>query len=176
MAGSIAIISQVVGVISTVSGFLGKKKQAKFADTGAKARQEAADIQTAQQQNQERSDRRKRFREERVRRAQILQSASNAGVSVSSGAVGAVSALGTNTGAAISGSLARSSAREGIAGQNRIAGAAAQSAAQAGATAGLFAAGVGVFETGIDIFKSGIFDTSTNTSGTTGSRGIPVFT
>lgn len=175
MAGITAfqVISAAISAVGVVGGFLGGKKQAKFSAQGAKARKEGADITAARGQIDDRFARRQKTREERVRRAQIVASAEGAGVTGSSGAIGAISVLGTNTGGAIAGSLGAAKARQGVGQANQAAANATASQQQSASQANLFAAGIGAFQTGLDLTKDFDIFSSSPTGGGAGGTSLP---
>lgn len=66
-----------------------------------RAQQEAQQKQENMQRARDAQARRQKVREERVRRAQIMQRSANMGVGASSGMMGSIGSLGTQTGASL---------------------------------------------------------------------------
>lgn len=62
-----------------------------------RAQKRAAKVQSAMQKNEDTAKRRQMLREERIRRAKILQASEATGTAGSSGELGALSSLGTQT-------------------------------------------------------------------------------
>lgn len=89
-----SITAIVVSATATGASIHAQRQGAKKQERLAK---EANAVSRAQQQAQDITARRKAAKEERIRRAQISQAATNVGVSGSSGAAGAISAVATNT-------------------------------------------------------------------------------
>lgn len=87
--GTLMLIGGGLMVAGTVAQIEGQRK-------ASNAQEDARGQQMAQNASEAARERRQQIREERVKRAQILQSASNTGVSDSSGAAGAVGSLSTN--------------------------------------------------------------------------------
>lgn len=153
-----AVVATVATVASTVVQMQAAKKAQRLQEEANRQRKEASDISLAQSENVERARRRQRIREERVRRAQIIQGASNAGVGESSGQIGSISVLGTNTGTAIAQSFAGRRARSGIAAANQRAVDLDTSAQNAITRGALFASAIGAFSTAVGgVAKSGLF-------------------
>lgn len=86
----VAAVGAATSVYSTVQQAQAGKKQAG-------AMKEASDVAAAQQRQQEQEQRRQQVRQQRIRSAQIEQGAANQGASASSGELGSLSALSTNT-------------------------------------------------------------------------------
>ncbi len=86
----VAAVGAATSVYSTVQQAAAGKKQSG-------AMKEASDVAAAQQRQQEQEQRRQQVRQQRIRAAQIEQGAANQGVSSSSGELGSLSALSTNT-------------------------------------------------------------------------------
>lgn len=86
----VAAVGAATSVYSTVQQAQAGKKQSS-------AMKEASDVASAQQRQQEMESRRQQVRQQRIRAAQIEQGAANQGVSNSSGELGSLGALSTNT-------------------------------------------------------------------------------
>lgn len=99
-------------VVSGVSAYEANRTQ----KAAAKKEEEARDIAAAEQTSQQRAQTRQQIREERIRRAQILQSSENTGVSGSSGALGATSALQTSLGSNLASASRQANAARAITG------------------------------------------------------------
>ena len=114
-----AIVVAAVGAATTVYSTVEQQRAAK---RQAGAQKEQSDIAAAQQRQAEADARRQEIRKQRIRQAQIEQGAANQGVSSSSGELGSLSALSTNTAASLANMSGSSLAAQGIskAGQNAL--------------------------------------------------------
>ena len=113
----------------------------------ARAQKNARQVALAENAARQQQDIRNQVRQERVRRAQILQASQNTGVGMSSGAIGGVSALGTQVGAYI-GSASR------LTNSNNAIGFFNQEAQDASNRASIFGQVSGLAFTGANIFGS----------------------
>lgn len=104
-------IAAVASLAATAYSTMEQQKQAQKA---AKRQKEARAISGAEQQTQQMEARRQQIREERIRRSQIIQASENTGVSLSSGEIGSVGALGTSTEANLSSMNRQANAAAGI--------------------------------------------------------------
>lgn len=86
MAVGVAIASLIVTAVSVV-------KQQEAASDARKAQKKSRNEQRANNAEVAAREKRQQIREERIRRAQIMQASENAGVSASSGEMGATSNL-----------------------------------------------------------------------------------
>lgn len=84
----------IAAVAASAAAGYEQRRQSKAA---AKDQEEAAETARAEEMARQNETRRQQVREERIRRATILQQSANTGVAASSGEIGAVSALGTQT-------------------------------------------------------------------------------
>lgn len=84
----------IAAVAASAAAGYEQRRQSKAA---AKDQEEAAKTSQAEEMARQNETRRQQIREERIRRATIMQQSANTGVSASSGEIGAVSALGTQT-------------------------------------------------------------------------------
>lgn len=91
---TVALVVAAVGAATATYGTIQSNHNAKKA---AGAQREANDVSAAQQRIQEAEQRRQQIRQQRIRQAQVEQSASNVGASNSSGEIGAVSGIQSNT-------------------------------------------------------------------------------
>ena len=106
----VAAVAAVVGTVASISSQMDAKASAK---KSAEEQRKSQSEQRAVAARQAAEEKRKQVREERVRRAKILQSSENTGTDGSSGETGALGSLatqlssniGSNIGAARSGSL-----------------------------------------------------------------------
>lgn len=105
MAAVSTIVAAAAVAVAAGSAYAASQAQGKAAD----AQKDASRISSNEQQAQADAQRRQQVREERVKRAQITQASTNTGVSNSSGELGSLSVLGTQTGTNIS-NIARSTA------------------------------------------------------------------
>ena len=97
-------------VIAAIAAVYGASEQHKASKAQKRARSEA-EAGHAQEQAQER---RQQIREQRIRQAQILQRSEAAGTGESSGEVGALGSLSTNTSTAIAANLGRAQVSRNI--------------------------------------------------------------
>lgn len=130
-------------VVSAGAAYASYQQGQKAQRAQRNARQVAIAENTARQQQ----DIRNQVRQERVRRAQILQASQNSGVAESSGAIGGVSALGTQVGVNI-GSSSR------INNSNTAIGAFQQAASDATQRASMFAQINGLASSSASFFGS----------------------
>lgn len=93
-----AIVVAAVGAATTVYSTVEQQRAGK---RSAAAQKEGADTAAAVQKSQDMEARREQIRKQRIRQAQIEQGAANQGVSASSGELGSLSALSTNTAASL---------------------------------------------------------------------------
>lgn len=89
-----AIVVAAVGAATSVASTV---QQARAGKKQSSAMREASDVASAQQKQQEMEQRRQQVRQQRIRSAQIEQGAANQGVAGSSGELGSLGALSTNT-------------------------------------------------------------------------------
>lgn len=115
MAAVSTIIAAAAVTVAAGSAYASSQAQGKAAD----AQKEASRIQSNEQQAQADQQRRQQVREERVKRAQIEQSSNNTGVSNSSGELGSLSVLGTQTGTNISNIQRSTATATAISGQQQ---------------------------------------------------------
>lgn len=125
------IVSAIVGV---VSGFA----QARAAKKAADAQREQNNIATAAEKNKNAAARRRALREARIRQSQVQQASVNSGVTYSSGELGALAAISTNTSAAIGEQGADVLTSEGITRQSNIEAKAISTAKRWGAISSIF--------------------------------------
>jgi len=133
---------ETIAIVATAAGLAGSAysavQQNRAQKKAAGAQKDAADTSAALQKNQEMEARRKQIREQRIRAAQIEQSASNQGVSYSSGQLGSISALTTNVGSNLAAMSAQNYAANGIGQANQTAVNAQSSSQQWGMYGSLF--------------------------------------
>lgn len=129
-----ALVVAAVGAATTVYSTVEANRAGKKA---AGAQKEAADVAAAQQKQADAEARRKQIREQRIRAAQIEQGASNQGVSGSSGELGSLSALATNSASNLAVMSGNQRAAEGIGASNQRALNAQSDAQQAQALGGI---------------------------------------
>lgn len=96
---TIAMVGLAASAVGTVGGLYMQSQANSAARDAAGAQRRAAGVSVAQNAAQASAERRQQVREERIKRAQILNSATNTGVSDSSGEQGALSGMGTHLGA-----------------------------------------------------------------------------
>lgn len=109
-----AAVSSIIAAAALAATAASAYEQRQQAKAAAKERKEQAAISSAEQQAQQQGQRRQQLREERIRRAQILQASENTGVTASSGQLGSVSALGTNTASNVASLSRQANAATGI--------------------------------------------------------------
>lgn len=155
-----AAVSSIIAAAALAATAAASYEQRQQAKKAAKERKEERAIAGAEQSAQQMESRRQQLREERIRRAQILQASENTGVAASSGQLGAVSALGTSTGANVASLSRQANTASGIS-------AASQRAANADLR-GAEAAGVGqiagsIFSTAVSAGALDVFNQPTPT-------------
>lgn len=117
----IETVGIIVGAVGAAAGAYGTIQAQKGAKKAAKEQEKAADVAAAQQKQEEMEKRRQQIREQRIRTAQIEQGAANAGVSGSSGEIGAKSGVQTVTASNIAFGTSAAKAAEGISEHNQAA-------------------------------------------------------
>lgn len=95
-----------MGIISSIVGISGAKKQKKIAKRQARAAEAQAAAEREKQRIEQvranlqvRQEKQKQLRQQRLRRAQILATAANSGATGSSSVQGALGSIGTQVGA-----------------------------------------------------------------------------
>jgi hypothetical protein len=139
-------IELILGVASLATGAASTIAQRAQARRAARSQRTANAIQGAQQTVENNLARRRAAREERVRRGRLIAASENTGASGSSGEFGALSALSTNTGAAISEQRGQELAARGITAAN-------QSFANAQSRFETIGAFAGVVQQGLNLFS-----------------------
>ncbi len=89
-------VSAGAAVVGTVMSYNAQQDAKQNARESAEAQRAAQAEQRARAAAQAAQERRQQIREERVRRARIIQGSENAGVTDSSGAMGALAGIATN--------------------------------------------------------------------------------
>lgn len=97
MGVELGIASLVIGAYTAVKADSQSKKAAEAQKDAARAQQASSAEQQANQLMQREQERRQQVRENRIRVAQVMQNSANTGTSSSSGELGAVSSLNTQT-------------------------------------------------------------------------------
>jgi hypothetical protein len=109
----------ILGAAALAVGLVSTGVSVNAANQSAAAQKEAQNITLGQSKVRAQEDRRQLLREERIRRARILQSSNNAGVSNSSGEIGAMGAITTNVDSQVASARGESLANTGINKQNQ---------------------------------------------------------
>lgn len=116
IATTLAIISLVIAAGSAYM-------QNKNAQAARKQQKNASEVASAQNRVNQQNDIRSQVRQQRIRTAQIMQASSNTGTAGSSGAIGGVSALASQTGSNIAATSGQANSQNSIlAYQNSAAG------------------------------------------------------
>ena len=136
-------VASVLGLVLKGATIIAQRAQAKKA---AAAQRESRAVETSGQQIENNLARRKAAREERVRRSRIIAASANEGTAGSSGEVGAISALGTNFGSAVSEQTSQVRAAEGISAANQRAADAQQKFDFIGSFGNLVQEGLDLFD------------------------------
>ena len=148
MCTGVEIAGVVAAVVGAGAAAYGASEQRQASKRQSKAQKEAKAISTAQQKQEEMEQRREAVRQQRIRAAQVEQSAANAGVSGSSGELGAISGTQTVTGANIAFGKSTALAAQGLSAQNQNMAEANLQGQTAGAITGL---GVSAFSLGMSM-------------------------
>lgn len=151
----------VVAAVGAATSVYSTVEQARAGRKSASAQKEASEISAAQQRNADAEARRKQVREQRIRAAQIEQGAANQGVSNSSGELGSLSALSTNSASNLAFMSGNTNAAAGITAANQRSLNAQSDAQTAGAIGGIASTVTGLAAPSAGAGLSKLFSSST---------------